>query len=112
MARIKRKRKCPRLDTLIAHVAQRAAPFAVTAASVVAGVAVVAAPAGSPRHAIGFAFFCADLRSIGEAAVNPLIAPGQSRLKRVAMLIRIGVPPGFQLMGRRSARARACRRIG
>ncbi|BEH19468.1 hypothetical protein GTC3P0254_00810 [Burkholderia pseudomallei] len=97
--RIERKREFPMLDKLIAHVARRAASFAVTAASVVAGVAAVAALSGSPVHAVKFAFFCAYLLSIGEAVLNPLIAPGQSRLNGVAKALLIGMPLGFQLTG-------------
>lgn len=97
--RIERKREFPMLDKLIAHVARRAASFAVTAASVVAGVAAVAVLSGSPVHAVKFAFFCAYLLSIGEAVLNPLIAPGQSRLNGVAKALLIGMPLGFQLTG-------------
>ncbi|EIP88486.1 hypothetical protein A33K_14584 [Burkholderia humptydooensis MSMB43] len=60
-------------------------------------------------------FSCAYRLCVGEAAaVNPLIAPGQSRLDGAAMNILSGMPLGFQLTGQRSAarRARACRRSG
>ncbi|MET5012650.1 hypothetical protein AAHH80_36300, partial [Burkholderia pseudomallei] len=66
-----------------------------------------AALSGSPVHAVKFAFVCAELLSIGEAVLNPLIAPAQSRLNGVAKALLIGMPLGFQLTGCRNRRAGA-----